>query len=107
MDIRRVAAFILLIVISFGLIGFTSPGLLKDMRLGLDLKGGFEILYEASPIEAGGAVTKDSLLETAKSLEKRVNAQGVSEPDITTEGTNRIRVKIAGVTDQAKVREVL
>ncbi|WP_438444284.1 protein translocase subunit SecD [Gorillibacterium sp. sgz5001074] len=107
MNGKRMLAFILLVVLSLGAVGATSPMLANNLRLGLDLKGGFEILYEASPIDGGEKVDKSSLLETARSLEKRVNAQGIAEPEITTEGTNRIRVRIAGVTDEDKVREML
>lgn len=107
MNGKRLLTFILLVVLSLGAVGITSPMLAGKLRLGLDLKGGFEILYEASPIDGGGKVDKSSLLETARSLEKRVNAQGVAEPEITTEGTNRIRVRIAGVTDEEKIRETL
>jgi SecD/SecF fusion protein len=87
--------------------GLTSPWLISGTKLGLDLKGGFEILYEASPLDPGGTVTKQSLTQTALSLEKRANKTGVAEPEVTTEGKNRIRVKIAGVTDEAKVREMM
>ncbi|WP_219837938.1 protein translocase subunit SecD [Paenibacillus sp. R14(2021)] len=104
---RRLLAFILIIAVSIGVVAGFSKWVVNDVKLGLDLKGGFEILYEAQPIEAGGKVTKESLIETAKSLESRANATGVTEPEVTTEGTNRIRVKIAGVTDENKVRDVL
>ncbi|NBD25947.1 protein translocase subunit SecD [Paenibacillus glycinis] len=104
---RRLLTFILIIVVSLGVVGGLSKWVVDDVKLGLDLKGGFEILYEAEPIEAGGKITKESLTETAKSLEARANATGVAEPEVTTEGANRIRVKIAGVTDEAKVRDVL
>ncbi|MDU2243717.1 MAG: protein translocase subunit SecD, partial [Paenibacillus sp.] len=86
---------------------WTTPDLLKNVRLGLDLKGGFEILYEASPLEGGSEVTKESLIQTAKSLEDRANKLGTSEPEVTTEGTNRIRLKLAVVTDQATVRKTM
>lgn len=89
-----------------GVIGATTP-LFKDVRLGLDLKGGFEILYQATPTTQGEQVTRESLLQTAKSLEQRANALGTSEPEITTEGTDRIRLKIAGVTDEATVRQTM
>lgn len=104
---RRLLAFIIIVAVSFGVVGGLSKWVVDDVKLGLDLKGGFEILYEAEPIEAGGKVTKESLNETAKSLEARANATGVAEPEVTTEGSNRIRVKIAGVTDEKKVRDVL
>lgn len=104
---NRLLAFVLIVVVSLGVVGATSPYILDKVKLGLDLKGGFEILYEAQPLEAGGKVSKESLLETARSLEERANSTGVAEPDVTTEGTNRIRVKIAGVSDEAKVRDIL
>lgn len=107
MNIKRLAAFLLIVIVTLGVVAWSSPGLLTKVRLGLDLKGGFEILYVADPIEAGKEVTRDSLIQTAQSLEKRANASGVAEPDVTTEGTNRIRVKLAGVENQEQVRELL
>lgn len=107
MNMKRLAAFLLIVVITLGVAVWTSPGLLSKVRLGLDLKGGFEILYVAEPTEPGKEVTRDSLIQTAQSLEKRANASGVAEPDVTTEGTNRIRVKLAGVENQEQVRELL
>lgn len=101
---KRIVSFILVVLVTVGVMAYTSPGLLKDIRLGLDLKGGFEILYEAQPLEAGQAVTRESLTQTAKSLEQRANALGTSEPEVTTEGTNRIRLRLAGVTDEVEVR---
>lgn len=104
---KRLLAFVLVVVVSFGLIAWTSPGLLNKTKLGLDLKGGFEILYEAQPLTGNGPVDKQSLKKTAESLKKRADAQGVAEPEVTTEGKNRIRVKIAGVANEAEVREML
>ena len=75
--------------------------------MGLDLKGGFEILYEAEPILDTGLITKDALYQTAKSLEKRVDAFGTADPEILPEGENRIRVRIAGIEDEKKLREIL
>lgn len=107
MDVKRIIAFIGIVAIMFAAIGLTTPALLNKTKLGLDLKGGFEILYVAEPIEPGGVVTKDSLRETARSLESRANAQGVSEPEVVPEGTDRIRVRIAGVVNETEVREIL
>ncbi|HEY2492222.1 MAG TPA: protein translocase subunit SecD, partial [Paenibacillus sp.] len=102
---KRIITFIVTILVLSGVMAVSSPGLLDKVRLGLDLKGGFEILYEAQPIEAGQKITTESLNQTAKSLEKRANVLGTSEPEVTTEGANRIRLKIAGVTDEAEVRK--
>ncbi len=112
MDFKRLLVFILLIAVTFGVIVFTggyssSLNIPGHTKLGLDLKGGFEILYKASPIEDGKAVERDSLVQTAQSLEKRVNAYGVAEPEVLIEGTDRIRVRIAGVSNESKLRDIL
>ncbi|MFD1955402.1 protein translocase subunit SecD [Paenibacillus thailandensis] len=107
MNWKRLAAFLAIVVVMFGVIAWTSPSLVKDIRLGLDLKGGFEILYEAAPLEGGVEVTPQSLKETARSLESRIDKLGIAEPEITTEGSNRIRVKLAGVTNEDEVRKML
>ncbi|MCA0755243.1 protein translocase subunit SecD [Paenibacillus sp. N4] len=104
---KRILAFLAIVVIMFGVIAWTSPSLVKDVRLGLDLKGGFEVLYEATPLEGGEAVTPESLKETARSLEERIDSLGIVEPEITTEGSNRIRLKLAGVENEDEVREIL
>lgn len=107
MKAKRLVVFLAIVLVCLGLTAIFSPGVIKGLRLGLDLKGGFEILYVATPVEEGGKVTKAALIETARNLQKRIDAQGIAEPDITTEGSDRIRVKLAGVTDEAKVRETL
>ncbi len=102
---KRIIAFITVVVVTAGIMVWSTPGLLNNVHLGLDLKGGFEILYEATPMEGGAKVSRESLIKTAQSLEERANKLGTSEPEVTTEGTNRIRLKLAGVTDEAEVRK--
>lgn len=102
---KRLMSFIITVLVLTGVMAFSTPGLLDKVHLGLDLKGGFEILYQAEPMDTGGALTRASLQKTAESLEKRANALGTSEPEVTTEGTDRIRLKLAGVTDETEVRK--
>jgi len=104
---KRLLAFVVVVVVLFGAIILTSPSILKDVKLGLDLKGGFEVLYEASPFDEGGEVTAESLKQTAKALEKRIDKSGVAEPEILPEGTNRIRVRLPGVENEEEIRELL
>lgn len=104
---KRILSFIVVVLITTGVMVGTSPGLLNSLKLGLDLKGGFEILYEAQPLEAGQSVTRQSLIQTAQSLERRINELGTTEPEVTTEGSNRIRVRLAGVSNEAEVRSML
>ncbi|MFJ7727069.1 protein translocase subunit SecDF [Neobacillus sp. NPDC097160] len=103
----RIIAFFLLVLIIGSTMGATTKNILNNIKLGLDLQGGFEVLYEVKPAKKGQKIDKEVLASTAEALDKRINVLGVSEPNIQIEGTNRIRVQLAGVTDQNKAREML
>ena len=81
--------------------------LLDKIHYGLDLQGGFEVLYKVSPIDKSKKIDSDMVYSTYKSLLKRIDILGVSEPEITIEGDDQIRVKLAGVTNKEEAREVL
>jgi protein-export membrane protein SecD/preprotein translocase SecF subunit len=83
-----------------------SP-LLDKIHYGIDLQGGFEILYQVSPLDDKEKLDSDMVYNTYKSLLKRIDILGVSEPEITIEGDDKIRVKLAGVTNKEEAREVL
>ncbi|MEA4874180.1 MAG: protein translocase subunit SecD [Anaerorhabdus sp.] len=101
---RLVVFFVTIAVIAAVILGF-SKGISKNLTLGLDLQGGFEILYEVSPLEEGG--TLPDMSAVANSVSKRVNVLGVSEPQIIIEGDNRIRVQLAGVENQDQARRMI
>lgn len=103
----RIVAFVLIMVIFAATIGTTVGGVLKDIKLGLDLQGGFEVLYEVNELKKGQEITPEVVSATAKALDKRINEIGVSEPSIEIEGENRIRVQLAGVEDQESARKLL
>ena len=85
-------------------IGF-YPNIQKGMTLGLDLQGGFEIVYEVSPLKDGASLPDMGAI--TQSISKRIDVLGVNEPDISTEGDNRVRIQLAGVKDQAEAREII
>ncbi len=80
--------------------------LLKNLNFGLDLAGGFEVLYKVESLKGNEKVTTEMVNSTYKIIEKRVNVLGVSEPEISIEGNN-IRVQLAGVTDADEARETI
>lgn len=88
---------------------FTTTGqVASNITLGLDLKGGFEILYQVEPLNEGQKVDTTLLAATAQMVEKRVNIGGVTEPEVNVELPDRIRVKIASHdADQTKLRELI
>lgn len=79
--------------------------MIKYTKFGLDLKGGFEILYEVQDVD-GKEVSKESVTNTYKTILKRIDILGVSEPEISIEGNN-IRIQLAGVTDKNQAKETL
>lgn len=87
-----------LVFITTILLSYFTVNLFKDMKFGLDLQGGFEILYQIESID-GSEVTDDMVKSTYKTLLRRIDGLGVSEPELLIEG-KRIRVKLAGVYDQ-------
>lgn len=103
----RIVAFLLLLVMLGSLIGTTANPIIEKVRLGLDLQGGFEVLYEVQPLKEGQKITEDIVTDTAGALRNRVDVLGVSEPVIQVESNNRIRVQLAGVEDQESARELL
>ncbi|WP_017728624.1 protein translocase subunit SecD [Halalkalibacterium ligniniphilum] len=102
----RIFAFFLIVILLAVLISQTVMGITREIKLGLDLQGGFEILYEVQAKE-GDVINEDMLRATVGSLNQRVNVLGVSEPNIQIEGENRIRVQLAGIDDQQAARELL
>ena len=105
----RIVAFFLLVVLFFTTIGMTYKPILKDVNLGLDLQGGFEVLYQVEPLKGDEdkKITEKVVSDTADALSSRVDVLGVSEPNIQVESNNRIRVQLAGVEDQQTARDLL
>ena len=71
-------------------------------HLGLDLKGGSHLVFEADTSKIKKEDLEDALNSTRDIIEKRVNFFGVSEPQIQTlksQGKYRISVDLPGITD--------
>lgn len=104
---RRLVTFILITIALFTLVGLTGLKVAEGITLGLDLRGGFEILYEVSPLDKSEKITKKSLTDAVHAIEQRINILGVAEPEIQVEGDNRIRVRLAGAYNQEQAREII
>jgi preprotein translocase subunit SecD len=73
----------------------------RDLQIkqGLDLKGGLQVLLSADLKEGSGVVS--GTLESARAIiENRVNGSGVSEATVQLQGNDRILVELPGVTDR-------
>ena len=103
---RFAIGIITVLVIAFVCSFFIKP-LIDKINFGLDLQGGFEVLYEVEPLNSEDELTQDMLYSTYKSILKRIDVLGVSEPEITIEGDNRIRIKLAGITNANDARNTI
>ena len=103
---KFILTLIFSLLITLTCIYFINP-LINKINFGLDLQGGFEVLYEVSPLKEEDKLTEDMLYSTYKSILKRIDILGVSEPEITIEGENHIRVKLAGIKNIDDARDTI
>jgi SecD/SecF fusion protein len=105
---RQRNGFVLLIVLGL-LIGSLIviagvPGAVKSKKtvLGLDLKGGVELVYQGLPSAQTKTVTQDALQRAVDIMRNRVDQLGVAEPEIQTSGGNQITVGLPNVSDTGR-----
>ena len=77
-----------------------------ETKLGLDLSGGLRVEYQAVPVEGKEPGPGDMAI-IKDIVERRVNTTGVSEPVVTTQGSDRVVVELPGVTDPEAVRKLV
>src|SRR3954471_19783017 len=109
MSERRRHLLVLLIVLGLiagSLIIEFVPGLKKETKLGLDLQGGVQLVYQGKPTKQT-KVTGESLQRALDIMRDRVDAFGVSEPELARTGKDQIEVNLPGVADaQRAARQV-
>jgi SecD/SecF fusion protein len=78
----------------------------RQIRLGLDLEGGTQIVLEAQDTESQ-QVDDDTLTRTLEVMRRRVDELGVAEPSLQRSGGDRIIIELPGVTDPEEALEVI
>src|ERR1700709_317090 len=97
MSERRRHMLVLLIVL--GLIAGSAAVLFtKSTKRGLDLQGGVRLVYQGKPSKQT-KVTGESLQRALDIMRDRVDAFGVSEPELARTGQDQIEVNLPGVAD--------
>lgn len=99
---KSIVLFVLMLVVAvvlsylayFG-VGENNLFGIENIKLGLDLQGGVNIVYEAA-IEKP---TAEDMAAAVQMIRTRLDKEGYTEADATKEGSNRIRVDIPGVED--------
>ncbi len=93
---RRRSFFVLLLAL--GLLAASLAVLdQRETKLGLGLQGGVQLVYEAAPTAQQPTVTSEALQRALEIMRERVDAFGVSEPELLQSGGNQIEVSLPGV----------
>ena len=112
---KKVVSVCLIILIAIGLVvtlngvkigDLEVPNAKDNVTLGLDLAGGAYVVLEAQTDATGDDLEK-LMEQTQAVIENRVNEMGLSEPTVTVESGNRIRVELPGAEDAQDALEAI
>ena len=104
MGSRRRNLLVLLLVL--GLAAASVVTIVKQPTvLGLDLRGGTELVYEARPTPQNPDIAPDDVERAIEIIRERVDTLGVSEPDIARVGPDQIEVGLPDVENADRAIE--
>jgi SecD/SecF fusion protein len=97
---------ILAVVIALMAAALTTVAV-RGFTLGLDLRGGLEVVLKARPIH-GSSISSSTLSQAADVMRKRIDPRGILQPEIrTSTADNTIDISIPGVKDPNAVANLL
>ncbi len=98
---RRILSFLSMVATLLALVFLGIPSVMDSPNLGLEFKGGYEIVYEVTDKE--GNSSRDIANVAAEVIATRIDIAGVRNPNISIEGENSqyIRVAVASSDDDA------
>ena len=88
-----------------GLVIVPGSPLSKRTVLGLDLRGGVELVYEGRPTPQVPEVTPETVDDAIETIRKRTDSLGVSEPEIQRAGANQISIGLPDVQNADRAIE--
>jgi SecD/SecF fusion protein len=103
MSTRRRNLFVILLMLGL-LAASTVVIVAKETRLGLDLKGGVELVYQGEPTPQS-EVTPAAIDRAIDIIRERVDQLGVAEPEIQRLGSDQISVGLPGVKDLNRAKK--
>ncbi|MET0558360.1 MAG: protein translocase subunit SecD [Solirubrobacterales bacterium] len=104
MGTKRRHLFVLLFVLGLVVVsGIVIAN--KQTKLGLDLQGGLELVYQGQPTGTATSVSGQDIEDSISIIEERINKLGVSEPEVARLGEKEITVSLPGITDANRAAE--
>src|SRR4051794_20294584 len=98
MGTRRRYLFVLLFVL--GLVVASALVIANtSTKLGLDLKGGVELVYQGQPTGQVKEVSGEDIERSIEIIRERIDQLGVSEPEVARLGADQITVSLPDVTN--------
>jgi SecD/SecF fusion protein len=101
---RRRNAFVLLFVLALIVVSALVVAN-KPTKLGLDLKGGVQLVYQGTPTGQVKEVTGEDIERSIEIVRERIDKLGVSEPEVARLGTTEISVSLPDVTNAQRAIE--
>src|SRR5687767_7998866 len=102
MSSRRRNLFVILLMLGF-MVGSVAVIVTKETKLGLDLKGGVELVYQGEPTPQS-EVTPEAIDRAIEIMRERVDRLGVAEPEIQRLGNDQISVGLPGVKNLERAK---
>jgi SecD/SecF fusion protein len=96
---------LLAMLVLLGLTGLVA--IVKSPVLGLDLKGGLEVVLKAVPNDPKNPPTSDQINQAISIIRSRVDKLGVSEPEIRKEAGNEVSIALAGIKDPKAAASII
>jgi SecD/SecF fusion protein len=97
---------VLAALVGVALLAIPQSPIHRDIKLGLDLQGGLEIVLRAVPPK-GEDPTDENLDLAVEVIRNRVDALGVAEPEIRRQGADQISIQLPGVENREQVARLV
>lgn len=110
---KVILIFVLFLACLYISLPLKKPSKIKinnDVKLGLDLAGGSQLVFEADTSKIAEDKKKTSLESLRNVIERRVNLFGISEPNVQTsnfQGKDRIVVELPGINDTKEAQALI
>jgi SecD/SecF fusion protein len=96
---------LLAMLVLLGLTGLVA--IVRSPVLGLDLRGGLEVVLKAVPNDPKNPPTQDQINQAISIIRSRVDKLGVSEPEIRKEANNEVSIALAGIKDPKAAASII
>ena len=99
---------IIMALFAFAIIALVYPLWGREaMRLGLDLRGGIHMVYQADLSDIESGKEGEAIDGAVAVIERRINILGVTEPMIQKQGADRILVELPGIGEADKAKRLI